>query len=89
MSCVSVESSVSVIVVPGWALLDSVKTRCATWLPGSPAFNVNGMRLVDSWNVSRSEIAPLLAGANSETGDKFAVIPARVKLTALTADAGE
>ncbi|HEY2324744.1 MAG TPA: hypothetical protein VGJ82_17935 [Thermoanaerobaculia bacterium] len=89
VSCVSEASSDRVIDVPGCALPERVKTRCATWLPGSPAFDVNGMRLFDSWRASRSEIAPLLDGLNSDTGERFAVIPARLNVTALTADAGE
>jgi hypothetical protein len=47
VSCVVAPSSVSEMLVPAAADDDSVKTRCATRLPGGGAFNVKGIGLLD------------------------------------------
>src|SRR5690349_3412898 len=88
VSCVSDGSSVNAIDEPGGADAESVKTRCATRLPGALAFKVNGMGLVVSLKVSSSDTEPAPAGANSEVGVRPAVIPARLNVTDETADAG-
>ena len=89
LSCVVEESSVSVIGVPGVADDESWKTMCATWSPGSAAFDVNGIGLVLSEKLTSSEIVPGVAGDVSNAGERLAVMPARLKVTDDTAAAGE
>ncbi len=88
---VTLGSSVMAIDEPGNAELLRVKTRCATWFHGAGAFDASGIRFVDSWNVSMSEIvlAVEVEGLKSTVGTRFAVIPERVNVTEETEDAGE
>ena len=58
MSCVSDESSVSVIELPGAADAESCDRQVRNLVSGHAAFSVNGIGFVDSWNVSSSEIVP-------------------------------
>ena len=49
---------------------------------------LKGMRFVDSLNCSINVIEPVRLGEDSKAGDSAAVMPARVKVTDCTADAG-
>src|SRR6185436_16407642 len=89
VSCVVLLSSVRVMVVPGVADPERLKTRWATWLPGADASSVNGIGLLDCWKLARREIEPELEGEVSKAGLSDDVMPARVNVTDDTADAGE
>src|SRR5206468_2939547 len=89
VSCVSDESRVRAMELPGDAEPERVNTRWATRFPGDAALRVKGIGFVDSLNVARREIAPADEGLNSDVGVSPAVMPARVKVTAETAAAGE
>jgi hypothetical protein len=68
---VTLGSRVMAIDEPADAEPLRVKTRCATWFPGAGAFDASGIRFVDSWNVSMSEIVLAVAGLNSSVGGRF------------------
>jgi hypothetical protein len=77
---VTLGSSVMAIDEPGGAESLRVKTRCATTFPGAGAFDASGIRFVDSWNVSMSEMVFAVPGLNSCYGTRSEVIPDREKV---------
>src|SRR4051794_22611465 len=89
VSCVTVESRVSWICEPGAPEPERVKTMCATWFPGAPAFDVNGTVADPSANVASQEMEPAPDGDDSNVGDSDAVMPARVNVAPEIADDGE
>ena len=76
------------MVLPTVAVGATVTWRVATWLPGSGALLVNGIRLVPSEKVSRRVMVPALDGLDSNAGVSGAVMPPRVKVTDCTEAVG-